>query len=407
MKKIVLKNGVTVVIEEMTGIRSVAFGFFVKNGSRNELLKENGISHFIEHMLFKGTKNRTATEIATEIDMAGGQLNAYTTKEYTCYYTRVLDESFEKAFEILSDMYFNSLFDDEEIKKELSVIIEEINMYEDTPDDLVYEQLQLEIWKNNSLGRAILGTKESIARFTHNDFLNYMEEHYTPENTVISVAGNVSVEKVTEVVEKYFSHWENKRKMPLIEAPIYVPCNILREKDIEQEHICISYPGLSNTDDDFLTLSVLNTVVGGGMSSILFQKIREEMGLAYTVYSYNSGFFDTGLFTVYMGLNPENGKRAVETVRQELNELKNGNFSQEMVEKSKLQLKNNYLLSLESTSSVMSNMGRSQLLKNNVLTTEQLINKVDLITKERVTALAKRIFDTEKESISIVTKKTI
>lgn len=405
MKSIVLNNGVTIVVEEMTGIRSVAVGFFVKNGSGNETEKENGISHFIEHMLFKGTKNRTATEIATEIDMAGGQLNAYTTKEYTCYYTRVLDNSFEKAFEILSDMYFNSLFDEEEIKKERSVIIEEINMYEDTPDDLVYEQLQLEIWKNHPLGRAILGTKESISQFTHDDFINYMEKHYTPKNTVISVAGNVTVDKVRAVAEKYFSGWSNAEAVFKPEPPVYVPCNICRKKDIEQEHICISYQGLANTDDDFLTLSVLNTIVGGGMSSLLFQKIREEMGLAYTVYSYNSGFSDTGLFTVYMGLNPENGKRAIKAVKDELEKLKQGDFSAEMVEKSKLQLKNNYLLSLESTSSVMSTIGRTQLLKNNVPTTEELIKKVDLINKDKVVRLAQKIFDNNKESISIVTKK--
>jgi len=400
-----LKNGVTVVLEKMPFVRSISFGIFVKNGSRNESKDTNGISHFIEHMIFKGTKVRSARQIAEEMDSIGGQLNAYTTKEYTCYYTRVLDTHFDTAINVLSDMYFNSVFDDKEIKKELNVIIEEINMYEDSPDDLVYDKLQYNVWKENSLSMPILGTEDVISKFNHNTFIDYKNKNYRTDNTVIAVAGNFEKEKIIDEINKYFGSWEeipfdadNTNKV------VFNPCIVKTKKDIEQIHLCISFEGVCLATDDSYTLSVLNTIFGGGMSSRLFQKIREENGLAYSVYSYNSSYVDTGLFSIYAGLNPNQLRDVIKFILEEINLLYKNKITKEELYKAKEQIKSNFLLSLENTLNRISSIGRGQLLLNRVLTNDELIEKINNITIDKVYDLCYKIFNFDKMAVSVVGK---
>jgi len=400
-----LKNGITVVLEKMPFVRSISFGIFVKNGSRNESKDTNGISHFIEHMMFKGTKKRNAKQIAEEMDSIGGQLNAYTTKEYTCYYTRVLDTHFDTAIDVLSDMYFNSVFDDKEIKKELNVIIEEINMYEDTPDDLVYDKLQYNVWKNNSLSMPILGTENVISKFNHNTFVDYKNKNYRTDNTVIAVAGNFEEEKIIDEINKYFGDWE---KVPFdmdnTDKVVFNPCIVKTKKDIEQIHLCISFEGVSLATDDSYTLGVLNTIFGGGMSSRLFQKIREENGLAYSVYSYSSSYVDTGLFSIYAGLNPSQLKDVIKFILEEINLLYKNKITQDELYKAKEQIKSNFLLSLENSLNRISSIGRGQLLLNRVLTNDELINKIDNVNIDKIYELYYKIFNFDKMAVSVVGK---
>lgn len=405
IETIKLDNGVTVVMSRMPYVRSISLGIYVKNGSKNETKETNGISHFIEHMLFKGTENRTAKDIAEELDGVGGQLNAYTTKEYTCYYTRTLDTHFDTAIDVLSDMYFNSLFNDEEIIKERNVIIEEINMYEDTPDDLVHEQLQRNIWRDNSLGMPILGTEESISKFTHGTFKKYMEENYTADNTIVAVAGNFECDDIVKRIEKYFGIWKSEKyKQKNNEQLIYIPSAVKSDKNIEQIHLCLAFPGVSVLSKDTYVLSALNTILGGGMSSRLFQKIREQSGMAYSVYSYNSNYTEGGLFSIYAGLNPSRLDNVVNMIYEEIDNLYKEKITVNVLEKTKEQIKSNYLMGQESTMNVLSGLGRTQLLLGKAVTPEKTIEKIDAVTIEDLYRVADIVLDKKCASISIVGK---
>ncbi len=405
IETIKLKNGITIVHEQIPFVRSIAFGIFVKNGSRNESQATNGISHFIEHMLFKGTKTRRAIDIADEMDAIGGQLNAYTTKEYTCYYTRVLDTHFDIALDVLSDMFFHSKFDDVEIQKERGVILEEISMYEDTPEDLVYDNLQYALWHDHPLGFPILGNRTSIASFDNSTFQDYYKKHYRPDNTVIAVAGNFDADEMIKKIECYFGDFTcTTEQEGSGQAATLTPSFIKTVKDIEQVHMCLAFPGIRMGTDDSYVLSVFNTIFGGGMSSRLFQKIREEHGLSYSIYSYNSNYVDTGLFSVYAGLNPNQTQEVLQLILQEIKNLQHNKITEEQLTKTKEQIKSNMLLSLESSSSRMSSIGRSELLLNRILTTDQLAEKVDSVTIPRIYALVDSIFDLNKASLSIVGK---
>ncbi len=398
-----LKNGVTVVLEKMPFVRSVAFGVFVKNGSRNENEKTNGISHFIEHTMFKGTKNRTAKQIADDIDAVGGQINAFTAKEYTCYYTRTLDTHFDIAVDVLADMYFNSLFSDDDIKKERQVIIEEINMYEDTPEEVGYDLLQYEVWKNNSLGLPILGTEKSISNFNSDIIKKYYDSHYCTNNTVLALAGNFDKKAVLETLEERFGNFNRKaEEFDIYDKPEYFKVNVKKEKDIEQLHLTMCFPGFEIGSEEAYTLTAINAVFGGGMSSRLFQKIREENGLAYTVYSFLSNFINTGLFNIYAGLNPSQFEQVYGLILKEIESFKKEKISKEQLQKTKEQLKSNYILSLENSSSRTSNIGKTMLLLNRVNTFDDIINKINNITVEKVDSVIDSVFDLDKMSISLV-----
>ncbi len=398
-----LENGVSIVMEKMDSVRSVSLGIFIKNGSINETKNTNGISHFIEHMLFKGTKNRTAKNIAEEMDNIGGQLNAFTSKEYTCYYARVLDTHIDKAIDVLTDMLFNSKFDESDIEKEAKVIIEEINMYEDSPDDVVFTQMQQNIWKNTPLSYSVLGNKENVSNFKKSDFFNYIKEKYVGENTVVSIAGNFDKDStLKKIKEKMLSMPKGKQSLEAYKKYDYTPSKIKLFKDIEQLHLAIGFDGISLSSKYNYSMALLNTIIGGGMSSILFQKVREEQGFAYSIYSYNSSYIKNGLFNIYVGLNKIHLNKTIDIIKSELNKLKKDKISKEQIEKTKEQLKSNYILGLENTSNRMSSIGRSKILIDRIKTPDEIIKEVDLIKKDDIDYLIDNIFDIDKMSLSLV-----
>ena len=400
---VTLKNGVRVVLESMPHLRSVCFGIWVKNGTRHEPKELNGISHFMEHMFFKGTKNRSAKQIAEEMDALGGQINAFTSREYTCFSTRTLDSHLKKGVDVLTDMFFNSLFEDEEIEKEKNVILEEINMYEDMPEDVVADLLFYEVYGDRNLGLPILGTKDTITKFNSKSFKNYFKERYTPSNIVLSIAGSFKKEEVLEILAPFGEFAPEIDKSPLMEYE-YKKATVNKFKDIEQVHIQVGFEGLAISDEDIFSLSSLNAYLGGGMSSRLFQAIREEKGLCYSVYSYHQSFIDTGLFSIYVGNAPEHTDETFELMIKEVKRLKSDKILEDELLSVKEQLKANYVLSLESSNSRMSNIGRSLLLLDKVRTPDEIIKSIDDVNLESFYRVYDRVFDLNKISVAKVGK---
>ncbi|MGI6778010.1 MAG: M16 family metallopeptidase [Acetivibrionales bacterium] len=402
-KKTTLDNGIRVVTEKIPYVRSVSVGIWVGTGSRNENKKNNGISHFIEHMLFKGTTNRSAKEIAQSIDNIGGQLNAFTGKECTCYYTKTLDSHIDIAVEILADMFFNSTFDTKDIEIEKRVILEEIDMYEDSPEELVHDVLSKTVWRGNSLSYPILGTEKCLGIIDAEMIREYLHSNYTPDNCVISVAGNFDNENLTSLLNKYFRNWqpEQRRKSPLRKAEFFSDIAI-KEKDIEQVHMCIAFDGIEHGSEYLYPLLAINSILGGGMSSSLFQKIREEKGLVYSIFSYPSSYKNAGLFTVYAGMNPENLAEVVRLIMQEIESLANNGIGEDELIKCREQLIGNYMLGLESTSARMNHIGKSELLLGRIYSPEQVIQKIQDIDLDDIRTVIDRVFDFNKVSFSLV-----
>lgn len=398
-----LANGLRVVLEPIPYLRSVSVGIWVLAGSRDETENWAGISHFCEHMLFKGTARRSAWDIADEMDRIGGQLNAYTSKELTCYYTRVLDDHLTIAMDVLTDMFFNSAFKEDEIEKEKNVVLEEINMYEDTPEDLAHDILQAAVWSGEGLGRAVLGSQESVSALKKADFESFLKKAYRPERVVVSVAGKYDEAAVMDMVERYFSTFNNADE-PFANTckAIYTPSKVTREKDVEQLHLCMAFPGISIGTDDSYTLAALNTIFGGGMSSRLFQNIREKHGLVYSVYSYPVSYRDVGLYLIYAALNPGAAKNAANLIKAEIEGIFSNPITEENLHNTKEQLKSSYMLGLESTSNRMSSNARSELLLNRILTPDELMAKLDAISLDGLYELARGIFDMDKMSVSAV-----
>ena len=286
-----LKNGIRVALEEIPYVRSISFGIWVKNGSRNERPHENGVSHYIEHMMFKGTENRSARQIAEEMDALGGQINAYTTKEYTCYHTRVLDRHFDRALDVMSDMLLRPLFAEGDVRKEKNVILEEIAMYDDAPEELVHDALQDSIWRDSALGMPILGTAETIDGFGAEFIREYYEKNYHTENIVLSAAGNFKLDDMLEKLNAALGGWKREQpSQPYNTAASYQIAAVEKEKDVEQVHVCLAFPGLEREHPMKYAAAIFNTLFGGGMSSRLFQRVREENGLTYSIYSYTTAF---------------------------------------------------------------------------------------------------------------------
>lgn len=392
-----LNNGLRVVTQKIEGVKSAAAGLWIKNGSRNEDISNNGISHFIEHMLFKGTYNRNSKEIAEAIEDVGGQLNGFTGKESTCFYIKTLNNHLELSLEVLSDMLFNSKFSEEDIEKEKKVISEEINMTEDSPEDLLSDLHCISIWGNDSLSLPILGEIKGISSFTRDMLTDYVKEHYIPENSVLSVCGNIDIKEVEKLSEKYFGHWEGiKRCITNYSIPEIKKDHIFKNKKIEQLHLSLGIPGLPIEAQDIYSLIVLNNIFGGGTSSILFQKLREEMGLCYSIYSYISSYNNTGIFSIYAGLSPKASKMAIRKIKEELNNFINMNINDDKLYKAKEQLKGSYFLGNETPSSKMFSNGKSLLMKNKILTEDDIMNKIDNIT---VASLDRVKNDTLKKGI--------
>jgi predicted Zn-dependent peptidase len=402
-QKELLINGIRLVTEEIPYVNSVSIGIWVKVGSRYESLENNGISHFIEHMLFKGTKNRSAKEIANSIDKIGGQLNAFTSKECTCFYAKVLDTHFDIALDVLADMFFNSKFDSEEIDKERGVVIEEISMYEDSPEDLVHDLFSQAVWSGNPLGMSILGTEDSLENLNKERIVNFFNENYIPQNIVISVVGNLKHNEVVTTIKSYFDKAEKKDNSAAnIIMPRFEPEYTLKNKVTEQVHLCMGFSGVDIRSKAFYPMLILNNVFGGAMSSRLFQKIREDRGLAYSVFSYPSSFEDCGLFSIYAGSKPDNLKSVASLIMEEIREIKKTGITEEELYDSKEQLKGSYILGLESTSGRMISIGKSELLLDRIYSPAEVLERINNVDMSSVSSIIKHIFDTDSMGAAVI-----
>ncbi|AOV08226.1 M16 family metallopeptidase [Sporosarcina ureilytica] len=407
VKKSVCTNGVRIVHEYMPHVRSVALGVWIQAGSKDELKEEAGLAHFIEHMLFKGTTSRTAKTIAEEFDRIGGELNAFTSKEATCVHTTVLKEHAENALTILEDMLLHSKFDKEEIAKEKLVILEEIAMCEDTPDDDVHEQLWKTMYPDHPIGKPVLGTKQSVLKFTKQSIQSFMNRLYRPENIVISIAGNYD-ETLISSVERLFGAFKSVyaiQKGPTNIAPAFHSNVSVKEKDIEQAHLCLGFPSLSIQDERKYELAIADCIIGGGMSSRLFQEVREEHGLAYSIYSYYSSYEEAGSFIIYGGTSPENLEALQNTIQSVIQTLLSEGILEEELENAKQSVITGFLLGLESTESRMSRNGHQELLLQSNLNVEEVVTKITGVTKLNVEKMIAYLF-CKKPAISIITPPT-
>ncbi|MCL0052456.1 insulinase family protein [Peptococcaceae bacterium] len=401
-QKTILENGVRILSEEIPYVRSVAIGVWINSGSRYESDDNSGISHFIEHMMFKGTKRRSAKAIAEELDAVGGNLNAFTTKEYTCYYAKVLDEHLDLAIDLLSNMLFESLFSKEDLERERNVIIEEIKMCEDTPDELVHDIFTKAIWHDHPLGRPVIGSKETVALLSRNDLLDYYNKHYTADNIIVTIAGNIKHEEVVEKIESAFGKVRASKRKHLVYPPEVKRDFICRDKDTEQVHMVIGTPGYRLKHEDIYAVQIMNIILGGGVSSRLFQKIREQRGLVYSVYSYHSSYHDTGLFGIYTGLSKHNINKVIELILEELNDISQHGISECELKRAKDQFKGNLLLSLENINTRMSRLGRSEIYLGKVLSVDEIIQKIYKVTNDDIKRVAFNMFKPDHFSISAV-----
>lgn len=395
-----LSNGVRVITEHVPSVRSCAIGLWVESGTRNEPPELGGISHFIEHMLFKGTKTRTAAELASSFDAIGGQVNAFTTKENTCYYARTLDTHLLEAADLLCDMFFNSAFGEEETNLERGVINEEIGMYEDTPDDLVTELLASEIYKNSTLGNPVLGTKETLAKITGETLREYQKSHYLPKNTVISIAGSFAAEDI----EKMTARFEQMTSEKTIDfgGATYNKSFVLKKKEIEQNHLCVAFPGIKSGSDERYLMQVMSNILGGGMSSRLFQKVREERGLCYSLYSFSAAHLDTGYFGVYTALGKPTQMQALKLIHSEIERFVKDGPTDDEVSRSKEQLKSSVLMGLENMNTRMVSNARNIYLHGRAMDENDVINGYNSVTTSGVHDLAKKILNFENMSFSAV-----
>ncbi|MFC5712100.1 M16 family metallopeptidase [Thalassorhabdus alkalitolerans] len=400
VNKITLDNGVRIVSEQIESLRSVSIGIWVGTGSRNEEKEENGISHFLEHMFFKGTEKRNPQEIAESFDQIGGQVNAFTSKEYTCFYAKVLDEHAPKALDVLSDMFFHSTFDTEELVKEKNVVLEEIKMVDDTPDDIVHDILGEASYGNHPLGLPILGTADTLNAFSRETLQGYLERYYTGENVVISIAGNIK-EDMIDQISSIFSELKPKGADKNIEKPAFLTNKMAREKETEQAHLCLGYPGVPAGDESIYALALLNNVLGGSMSSRLFQEIREKRGLAYSVFSYHSSFQDNGMLTIYGGTAPDHLDELFDATVNCIKDLRKKGLTKKELTNGKEQLKGNLMLSLESSNSRMSRNGKNELLLGYHRSLDEVIQQINKVTEEDVRKVASEVF-TDDFSLSLI-----
>ncbi|WP_240468585.1 pitrilysin family protein [Gracilibacillus sp. YIM 98692] len=397
------KNGLRMVLEEMTSVRSVTIGIWIEAGSRYESPQLNGISHLIEHMLFKGTENRNAQEIAEAFDAIGGEVNAFTSKEYTCVYAKVLDTHKEMAIQVLADMLHGSLFDPHELEREKKVVLEEINMTEDMPDDIIHDLLSEAVYVDHPLAYPILGSKENVSSFTREDLLAYKKRYYTPENMVVSVAGNAD-KSFLDKVEGYIDINTNKGALPQLQTPNFHVNQIRKTKQVEQAHVCLGYEGIPVTHRDMYHLLVLNNVLGGSMSSRLFQEVREKLGMAYAIFSYHQAFMDSGLLTIYAGTAHQQLDLVCEKMDQIIQKLHSEGIHEKELENGREQLKGILMLSLESTNSKMSRNARNELLLNRHPSLDETMNEIDQVNQKKMNELIDR-FRQGKSASAIITSK--
>lgn len=399
-QELTLSNGARILLERVAGARSAALGFFVGAGSRHESAVENGAAHFIEHMLFKGTARRSAAQLARDMDAIGGQVNAYTTKEHTCFYARSLDKHLDISLDILSDMLFHSRFAQEDVETERGVVLEEIGMYEDSPEDLVSERLAAAVYKGSPLARPILGTQATLAPMTGEWLAQWQREHYRPGALVAALAGSFTQGQVDRLKD-CLAQLE-PGPVAQTKPAAYRPAVTARKKAIEQNHLILAFPSLTYLDERRPQLLLLNALLGGGCSSRLFQELREKRGLCYTVYSYVSDHADAGFLGVYAALNREQEGQALDAMRALVCDLADHGPTQEELDRVREQAKANLLMGSESIQSRMSQLGASALLYGKVRETDELLAQYDAVTRQQLRELAQEIFQMDRASLSAV-----
>jgi predicted Zn-dependent peptidase len=396
-----LPNGLTIITEQMSHIRSASIGIWLQTGSRDEEAEWNGISHFIEHMVFKGTKNRSAEEIARQVDSIGGNLDAFTAKECICFNVKVLDENIPVALDILSDLVLNPVFDANDIARERGVIMEEIKMDEDNPDYLVHEIFTQNFWKDHPLGKPILGTKETVKRFEREPIVEAYRHRFAPGNIIISAAGHLDHDRFVDLVTRQFQHMEPMSNGFHSSKPKIVSRIVLRNKKaLEQVQLCMGVPSHPIAHEKRHAGYILNTLLGGGMSSRLFQNIRERQGLAYSIYSDLNPYRDTGCMAVYAGTSLASAAKVVESVVSEFRKLKNEPVTADELRRAKAQLKGSLMLSLESSTARMSNLARQEMYFEKFYDLDELIAKIEGVTAEDLTTLANEFFQTDSVAVT-------
>jgi predicted Zn-dependent peptidase len=401
-RKSTLPNGVRVITESMPAFRSATIGIWADVGSAAEAPEKRGISHLVEHMLFKGTDRRNARQIAEEMDGIGGNLNAFTDKETTCYYAKVMDQHLPLAVDVLTDMFLHSRFDPEELAKEQKVVLEEIKMYDDSPDELIHDLFIQTMWDGSNLGAPTIGFADTVTKLTPDDLRVHMKRHYAPNSVVVAAAGNVEHDAVVALFEKAFESYQGSCKLPEPEQPRMNPAALFRQKDSEQAYVVLGTRGLSVRDDKRYVLTVLDTILGGGMSSRLFQEIREKRGLVYTVYSFQAAYRGAGLFAVYAGTSPQNVGECVSVIGEQFAHLRDHRVTDAELRLAKEHIKGSLTLSLESTSSRMIRLGRSEFSLGRQLTTEEIEEKVDAVTADEIQALAEDLLDEENLGLCVL-----
>lgn len=393
VKTVKLKCGTTLIMDKTDYVQSAALGIWVRTGAADENDSVSGVSHYIEHMMFKGTENRTAKEIASDVDKIGGMFNAFTGKEATCYYIKTLSSNIYAGAEILLDMLTGSRFDQEEMDKERKVICEEIKMVKDSPDDDVYDTISELVASGNPLGRSILGTPESLAGIDHAKLTAYYSEKYARDSIVIAVAGNFDEERIAELFESRLTSLREKKVTQDFTLKPYRQSFDVKVRDIEQTHICLATPGISMADDKYYAFVLMNSIFGGSMSSRLFQNIREEKGLAYTVCSMNVFSSYTGFFSIYAGVAHDKAEATLDAVRHELEMLKKDGVTAEELSMAKEQVKSSYIFGLENINSRMFSIGKNKLLLDRVYSPEEVLSEFDKVTQDDIKQAAEMIGD--------------
>ncbi len=399
----VLPNGLTVITEEMEHIRSVCIGIWVKSGSRDEEAQWNGISHFIEHMVFKGTKHRSAEDIARQVDSIGGNMDAFTAKECICFNVKLLDEHLPIAMDVLSDLVLNPVFDVQDITRERGVILEEIKMDEDSPDYLVHEIFTQNFWKDHPLGKPILGTRDTVKKFERDPVVGFYGQRFAPGNLIICAAGHLKHKEFVSLAAKHFEHMQPAKNGLHSSTPKVVPRIIMRNKKaLEQVQICVGVPSHPIAHQRRHASYILNTLLGGGMSSRLFQNIRERQGLAYAIYSDLNPYRDTGCLSVYAGTSRESAAKVVQCIVTEFRNLKSQDVPEEELRRCKDQLKGSLMLSLESSTARMSNLARQEMYFDRFYTMDELLQKIEAVKAEDIRELANEFFHTESIAVTVL-----
>jgi predicted Zn-dependent peptidase len=400
-KKLVLPNGMRILKEEIPSLRSVAMGILVGVGSGDELPPQAGISHFIEHMLFKGTEKRSAYEIAHALDAVGGKMNAYTGKEMTVYYAVVLDKHIDISIDVLSDMFLHSVFDPKEMETEKAVVLEEIKMYEDTPDELIHDYFAEKILHGHPLAQPTIGHAATITAIQREDIMSYCRKFYSPQNVIISLAGDLP-ENIDDLLLPYFSALQGEASPSSTLVPEMKGTLSLRPKKTEQTHLCLGVRGPAQADDERYAFGIIDNILGGSMSSRLFQEVREKRGLAYSIFSHHNPFRNFGITYVYAGTSKENLRQVVDLVLEQFSKIKKEGLSKEEIEKGKEFIKGTTVLSLESTSARMSWMAKSEFYFNRVITVDEVFNKIDLVTEDDILRLANKYFREEYLTLAVI-----